>query len=826
MTQQGKYEYKLEIGALSSEVDAIRLQKWSVGLGRNKVSQCKLDLSRTADALTIDVNDRVIFYRREVGDANWGDAFFLGYVKSLGVTDVDVKLIAPCYLGKLAARTVLRFTWGNTEVVDKDYAVTVSNISSREAKRIYCDLDSGLPAQDPLEVVKVLHLREFVNGGDGTTTIEVKDHVTTTTREVAQMFKAREGTLRKVWVKGYRESLTTSDLVVAIQAGDTAPDGTDITSARFSQTLFGHGVGNESWVELDMLNTVSDPLKLCLIPGHTYWLVFRMYVDTSGWRYYLRCATESETPCKRLLKTNYEAGGWSKSPSQRSLFYGIDFDGDWRVLDIYDYLLQGDLDPPRLFFLKGDQVGGDGLGTTYFRGVNFDMLYSGQTAARVTYWKGKINYATVLDKWAETFASDIYDTLDINITEPADKQFVIHGEACDGMKAFNIMRQYAPIIVRVYYNSVGNVVLEVRDELEPSDWAAQGATWKNNRTFRHGFDVLANSAIRILSCQKYKNMVKETDTVAVVDGRGHCVGVQSGVGGHLPSCDMGIIGGVGGDFGDGIGFAVHGYDKLRTIAEGGSMSLSGVDQTYNNGIYRINNANELVKIKSTKVNLDGEFALQDIKWTGGVGQPTKVAITFADVVYDVLIRNKGMDGGTIDFSGGWKPGLTSNLNEPRLGNETVEGQGSGLTDIPHISPSLGQSVRALNDELVHWRDDSYNYDVTKYYYISIGDGVPAGVNLGNKLADTLAKAVVVSIGGVNKAVIMARISEADFGLATAWPKILSEVGLATATSIGGARTAVWAKSFGIPQGTYDFWCSRPEMGRDKTIIISLTVGVP
>jgi len=789
-------------------------------MGQNQPSSATFVLINTTDAMTINEDDQIRFWRREVGDIAWGDTFFLGFVKGVDIDDKEFEIEAKCYLGKIAGRKLLRFAWGNTEVVDKEYGVQYGHAAFRETTRIYAELDSGDVAQDPLEVLKVLRLQEYVNGGDGTDVFKVYDNGTTDV-VLAQMFKAGEGILRKIWVKGYKDNVgSPPNLTVSIQAGGTEPDGTDITSHTFSSVIIPTSSGNEDWIEFDMLNNVSNPYALNLIPGSTYWIVFKIATPTLSFGYYFRIVTESEQPRKRVFKSNLLSAGWSRSPSQRSMYFGIDFEGDWLACDKMNYILQNDIDPPTIFFYKADEGAGDGQGVTYFRGQEFDVLFEGQKSIRATYWKGKMNYTTVLTKWAQAYFSDGYDTLDISITEPGNKQFVIHGENCGGMQAFNLIRQYCPIIVRVYYDSGGNVVLEVRDILEPDDWAAQPAAWKNNRTFRHGFDALANSNVRILNLRRKKRMVSEVKTAIALDGRGQCSGA-AGDGGMISAGAMGVIG--GGSMGDGMGFVAGAYDKIRTVASGGSMSMTGVDQTYNNGIFR--NMNELVKVKSTKHGIDGEYAIQNVQWDGGVEQPTKVSLTFADVIYDVVLR-VGLNDSLVDFSNGLQPFLKSYNIEPRLGDPTVGGQGSGCTDLPGIGPSLGSSTRQLNEELIHWRDDSYSYVAGKYYYISVGNSVPAPPDLGNKVAEVLANVKIVDIAGAQKAIMMVRINEADFGFNAAWPHTLTEVGLSTATSIGGAKTAVWAKSFGLPAGTFDFDQPQPVMGRDKTLCAIIIVDVP
>lgn len=822
-TQEDIYEYSIKVGTKESGVDKILLQSWGLTDGRNKNPMMNFTLARTDDAVLLSVDDRVIFYRREIGDAGWGDAFFLGYVKTFKVTEEKVTVKAMGYLRKMKGRTLLRATWGNTHVVDKEYPVTVTATSLREAKRIYIDLDSGLPAQDPLEICKVLSLKEYCNRGDKTTTIIAKDQSSSTTRLIAQSFQAREGTLRKIWVKGYRTSTLTSNVVVAIQAGETEPDGTDITTASFAQTLFGNGAGNEGWVELDMINNVSDPKKLTLVPGNTYWFIIRLAVDTSDLDVYLRCATENAAPVKRQMKSDYEAGGWSKSPSQESLFFGIDFEGDWSIVDKYDYQLHGDLSPPRVYFLKAEEGAGDDPGQTFFKGKHFDILYSGQNSARITYWKGKISYASLLQTWAQAYASDIYDLLDISITEPDNKQYAIHIEKADAMAAFNLIRQYAPFVVRIYMKSTYEVVLEIRDELEPSDWAGQWATWKNNRTYRSGFEALANSTVRIIRASRYQNLVKETRSAVCVNNRGGLLGAQGADGGGGSFGAMGVFGGAGGSPSDASGLATSVYDKTKTVAEGGSLVLAGVVQTYDEGVFR--NANELIKVKHSKVGLDGEYAIQKIKWSGGMGIPTKVSLVFVDTVYDVIIPGTGLDGGIINLEDNWKDGFSTDV--PALGRISgsgmVDGVSRGTTDAPQMNAPAGQSGdRQVNEEMVFHRDDSYNYDNTKYYYISVGTGEPSGPSLGNKVGEALASVAVVSIGGVDKATYKVVISAMDIGLASSWPLDITEIGLATAVSIGGAKTDVLAKSIGLPSGTYDVYAPRPSMTYDKSIAIVFT----
>lgn len=828
MTQQGPYEYKLEIGALSSETDDIFWISGSLAGARNQKQQLTLQLKRTSDALGIDVDNDVRLWRREVGDGSYGNSWFCGFVKRVTFGDKAVSVTCYSYLGKVESRKVHRKTWGNTHVADKEYAVTVDHTGSRESRRVYCDLDAGLPAQDPLEACRVLNCKEFVNRGSSVTTYNVFDNGGGDDREVAQKFRAREGILRKVWLKGYKRSGTTVALTIALQAGDIEPDGTDITTVTFAAGNVPTGSGSEAWFEIDLLNNVADPKKLNLITGQIYWIVVRMSGVDVGMDYYFRCAADDEGPMgPRLAKSRYGGGAWTLSPSQRCMFYGCDFEGDWWTIDKNEYLVQGELDPPRVFFEKLNTLAGDGLGQGDFRGASFGIIYSGQMSARVTYWKGKVTYGNILADWARTFASDIFDTLDISITEPANKQFCIHLENAGGLDALKIIRQFCPVVVRFYEDTGGNVVLEIRDELlaETADWNLYTATKKENRSFRHGFDTLADSTVRIISSILFKEMVSESKTTSVVDGRGNTVGV-TGSGSMTLGASM-IVGGVGGSFGDGIGIAAGGYNLIKTVRTGGRVKLAGVVQSFDEGVLK--HANELLRLKNTKVGLDAIYAVQSYRWSFGPSG-TKVDVVLTDTVYEIIIPG-GTASGNLDVpDNAFITRLKAQLSpiDGRIKGVGTEGVPAGCSDAPYHAPNFGGGGFApeLKDQPVFCRDDAYSYDNTKYYYCRVGDGVPAGAALGNQLADVLAKVLVADVGGAQKAVIIARISEADFGLDASWPMNITEMGLGVAASIGAARTDALAKSVGDDASTFDVFMPEPDMDRDRSVTVIFTVDVP
>lgn len=834
MTEQGPWEFKIEIAALSSEVDKINLKKWSLKEGRSKVPTFKFDLTRTSDSITIDVNDDVTFWRREIGEVVWGDAWFRGYVRRINMSDKSNIVTLNCWglLGRLKARTIYSVAWGNTHVVDKEYGLEWNSTGSRSFNQIYADLDSGLAAQTPLESVRLLSMFEYVNSAAENGTYNVnRDGIND--RELAQYMVARGGILRKIWVKGFKITGTTTDLIVEIQAddGSGSPDGTNITTFTVPFADFPSGSGSEDWVEIDLLRNVSDPTALDLQFGQRFWVIFRMDAELGGDGYTFRMAKKDGAPRTRWVKTQLNAGGWEISPTFKGgMFYGTDFADEWGLVDSRAYFVQGEVDPPRVFFKKWTDEGIDIGQFSKFTGEDVPKLFTGQKLVRVSYWKGTITYATVVQRWAQSVASDLYDTLTISITEPTTKQFVIKIENADGLKAFDIMRQYAPITVRMYEDSAGLVVMEITDELEPdtATWNLYNATEKAKRTFKSGFVTSTETEVRIMAMKLFKEIFKEVDTNILIGGDGKVLGC--GGDGSLVKSGSAFLGGFGGSFINGQGFSNDIWNKTKSIRQGGSVTIAGFDQSVADGPFR--HANELITVRNDRLGITSDtiYAVQTLRYNNSDGQMTTLAITFVDTIFDKFIPATSPGGPTVDGGNLGDGGneIFVSLKEGAFGiggksdGRTVlfgENNMSGGTDAPTTS-SRAPKGAGQQPVIIRHFDASFTIDISKQYWINIGTGSPGATSLGAQVAQVAAFFAIVD---TNRAEIVAYVNPPDLDLDTVWPVIITEVGLAESTGIGGAKTDVKAWDLGEPELTFDIFNPQPELTPDIQLAVCLRV---
>ena len=835
MTQQGQYEYKLEIGSLSSEVDQIFLKSWKVNEGRDidRFATAELRLVRTTDAMAIAQGDQVRYWRRVVGEATWGPTFFLGYVvkKSNKAKDNDLTLDAKGYLYKVKNRTISSAEWGNTHIVDEELNVYT------DAQGIYAYLDGDLPPQIPLERVRFLQMRELVTGGQVENFIDVENTGAGIYSKVAQMFFASLSLLRKIWVKGYRRVGCTSNLKIEIQTdGGCQPSGTVVTSFNIPYTDFGSGAGAESWVEIDLLRHVSDPKDLELAAVGWYWLVFSIVTPGLLEKFHLRYAFVPK-PIERYLEDDI-SGNWAVR-RHSTLVFGIELETDWVDAEQgqgKDY----EIDPSStsvLIIQKTGDMGpkpvppgaGPTPGIGHFDGrVKPTLLFTGQKAIRATYWKGAITYATVLQKWAQTIASDIYDVLDISITEPTTKQFCIKVENADGLAVFRILRQFGAFYCRIYMDATNQIVLEVRDEKLPTTtvWNLYSAGEKTARTFSHGDDAGSQAEVRIADLEISEDLESENGVMSVKDERGS---MQAIVGsGPVIDSKQFKLGGFGADISKANDFSqpfVTGYTGPGTsymIRKTGRVTLSGINETMAAGPYRT--SNELVKLDATKYGIaDQLLAIESLKWSGGNKATTRLELALTDTIFQQYVPafHKGGSGSIHSLAMPAFAGV-SELLRASDGRFVTDLHAAGVTDTPEaLAPRLGISGRAV--EPVFHQDPSFPYDDTKYWWIGIGTGVPAAGDLGARKAEVLAHAKTVGPWTY----LTAKFNPADLDLASTWPKEISEVGIRRSTDeMKTGIISMGAYSLGVPDGSYDIFNPRPLMGPEKRVFVTIKVVAP
>jgi hypothetical protein len=840
MTQQGKFEYKLTIGALSSEVAGqLMLKKWKISEGRSIDNYPRADftLRLNASSMAVANEDVVRYWRREYGEATWGPTFYLGTVTRTDVNrkDAEVTIESEGYLGVVKKRSLSSISWGNVHIVDKVYPARII-ATGNYLNRLYAELDAGSPAQVPLESVKVCILDEMVTGGRTTNTISVWNFGAGNNQKVAQQFIGRNSTIRRFWVRGYVNN-TNQDLRVSIQADSGGvPSGVEIAAYEIPNNLFGIGAGAEAWVEVDLLFNVTDPTHLTMAAIAPYWLVFSI-TNIDNTVFDLRLAEFDPTPKHRTMQSNNSGAGWAYFRTQQSLFYAIDFEDDWEELVFglgHDYDVQGDINAPLLIFYKTDYQLGDPGGLFYFQGKVFPVLFDGQNLIRVSYWRGYMTYSTVLQYWAQTMASNLYNILDISITEPATKQFCIQAQNADGFTVFKLLRQYGAFYVRIYENAAGQVVLEIRDERVPQlgVWNVIYSTIPESdaHTFVMGLDAPASpDRVRIVDISSFKELVSSNDISVIKDAHGNIVSVIGT--GSITGAGVSTLGGFGGKLSDGQAFNQVLEALRHTIKEGGRVMLSGTNQTMAIGAFR--HSNELVMITDSIQGWNQKlFAVQGMKWTGGNKATTRVELTFSDVVFTVFTGDENPGGpslppGNLTGKGNifsqLRGGLGSGFAAGPDGRARTGFSLQGATDAPTRATSMaGMSMRA--SENIFHADATVVHDDTKFWWIRMGTGTPPGGGshaLGAQILEVIAKYQVIGAWTYLTAVIHAADVLPWRGV---WPKVISEVGLAYSDDeVKTGLTAVKAYSIGVPSGTKDIFGPQPELGPDKTIFVTLKV---
>jgi hypothetical protein len=839
VTQQGRFEYKLTIGAYSSETAGqLMLKKWRLDEGRviDNYPKAEFSLALNTSSLAIVNEDVVRFWRREYGEATWGPTFFLGTVKKTNTERKDglVDIEAEGYLGVVKKRSLSSISWGNVHIVDKVYPARIIATGSY-LNRLYAQLDAGSPAQVPLESVKVCILDEMVTAGRSYSTIQVWNFGANN-QKVAQQFIGRNSTIRRFWVRGYKND-NTLNLRVAIQADTNgSPSGADITAYEIPNNKFAIGAGGEAWVEVDLLANVTDPTRLVMSSTENYWLIFSVTAAGST-VYNLKIAETDPKPRFRTMKSSLSGAAWAYFRIQQSLYYAIDFEDDWEELVFglgHDYDVQGDVNAPLLIFYKTDYQLGDPGGLMYFQGKVFPVLYDGQNLIRVSYWRGYMNYTTVLTYWAQTMASDLYNTLSISITEPATKQFCIQAENADGFAVFKLLRQYGAFYVRIYENAAGQVVLEIRDERVPllGVWYTIYSTVpeEDARTFVMGLDAPASpDRVRIVDIKSFKELVSSNDISVIKDGHGNIMSVIGT--GSIVKAGVSVLGGFGGKLSDGQAFNTILEALRHTVREGGRVILSGTDQTMALGVFRL--SNELVMLTDSVQGWNQKlFAVQGIKWTGGGKATTRVELTFSDTVFTVFTDTESPGGpslppgnltGRDNIFGKLRGGLGSGFAVGPDGRGKGSFSLQGATDAPARATSLsGLSMRA--SEIIFHADPTVVHTNTKFWWIRMGTGTPPGGGshaLGAQVLEVIAKYQVMGPWTYLTAVVRPADVVPWRGV---WPKVISEVGLAwSEDEIKTGLTAVSAYSIGVPSGSKDIFGPQPELGPDKAIFVTLKI---
>lgn len=843
------YENKLLIGAKSSLTDKLYIKGWGVTDGRNEIPEMEITLADTADAETLTEDMVVEWYRRAVGEATWGDSFFYGYVRAIKkpLRKNEITLQCVGVLGVMFERAIPFAAWGNTHIVDELLAVTLTTLNGY-VQRLTMDLDANLAPQVPLERLRLLLIQEGV-WASLTPAVWRVQNIAGTVINVAQSFIARPGEMRKLWLKGYQNNGgNVSDLTIQIQTDNGGvPSGTVAATINSARGNWGVGAGNESWVELDFIGGVGDPSMLQLVTGAMYWIV--LSVPTQGpqnWYEFRAAGTSDMLPLARRGKDNLNGGAYAVNANKFALYYGFDFEGDWIDLDYTkgEYTVADAVSGAHtVYFILRQLQAADQIGQySWRREGQVPILYTGQKIVRATYWKGQLTYATVFQQWAKAIASDLYATLDISVTEPASKQYCIQLENSNGLDALNTLANNCPAVARVYKSAAGSVTLEVRDArfgITPVWTAIYTAPQRDIRTFYDGRDSPASqSFIRIVDGSVFRNFVKKVESAMFKDMGGNilsAIGSVAGTGKSTQLMSSFVFDGKGSFFNAPAGAAESLLGAAITVQTGGDITVEDIDQSMAQGPLR--DANQLIYVKISRKGVDGVFAVKGIRWSGGIGQPTKLEIGFLnpDFAYRAPSLDKvtGVDNssslgklkGTIDGTvGGFGRLRYSADRQKEDGHNSCPQQPAGVTDCPTSGlesiGTAGMSVRA--DMPIMQRYGAHTYLPAKVYFLQIGTGAPGGGSCGYKIAEVRAKAFTMASGFV---VLQAQIRRNDIGLARAMPQTITEIGLKYADDYAGTNPVqVGAWSINQVSGAGDIWGEQPEVlpGRRVTVAIQVT----
>ena len=129
-------------------------------------------------------------------------------------------------------------------------------------------------------------------------------------------------------------------------------------------------------------------------------------------------------------------------------------------------------------------------------------------------------------------------------------------------------------------------------------------------------------------------------------------------------------------------------------------------------------------------------------------------------------------------------------------------------------------------EAVIHTDLTQSYDPAKTYWIRLGTGVPVGAALGNQVCDIEANARVLPFGALNRAVLIAHINRWDLDLATLFPLVITEAGIAWSNSPVDPKNDLVAYTLGIPYGSAAIFAPNPELTPEKRACVTFILDTP
>ena len=247
----------------------------------------------------------------------------------------------------------------------------------------------------------------------------------------------------------------------------------------------------------------------------------------------------------------------------------------------------------------------------------------------------------VLENWAYAHASDWLDDVDIQVTEPVAFPKSIMLTAGSPLDILKAVRRFAAVHIRIREDVGGKRVLEVRDEVEPSQAAWDALTDDGCKLRTFGAPGRPRPGADYPTAELYPKLEGDWDGVAVLGPDGTMV-AQAGM-----SADLYVD--TGGIRGDAQGYAQALWDAVREPRRCGWLSLAGIMQDADNAPYGL--PNDIIRLRHNKRGTGGLYAVQRVWWAQardagpkGKWQPATLTLVLADRIHKVYIP-QAMPGG-------------------------------------------------------------------------------------------------------------------------------------------------------------------------------------
>ena len=557
------------------------------------------------------------------------------------------------------------------------------------------------------------------------------------------------------------------DLLLTIESPTTfvnmIPDGVALLTAVLSYDIW----TSTGWYYFTF-TAQKTPLPAGIYCAHFEQAGSSVLSDASNpfWSLY---TTFRASPRDSTAYAEVKAGGaWATNFSSLP-FYIPDSEGSYVDLKYgEDYLFRVEGAYKRAYLFK------NGVGYRY-RSDIYPQNVKALPLCRFSYWKGDIDYSSVMEDMLQDWAYNIYDTggLDISVSDPVVKfqGLIIHNKTLwDAMLQF---KEYQNIAWRIYDNLSGTCTLEVRDKIQLSSWGAQTDSYKACRTFQHGDDATDDEYIKIRDFRMGKRLNNLCNTAMVVDSAGNVV-VNAD-----PSSDIDItfafdsptkIGGLGNDLLAKASEYILG--QSRTSTKYGDIDVTDLDLSTSSAAYL--SANELVYIKSSEVSVDGAYSISKITIDYGNGGRAKISLTDKiDIAFDTGIRGKNDIVHLLNT--GWNP-------------ELVDGACTADTELLGASLNLGAQMDGVLS-LQAGDIGAGAYVTGDEYAVAFGVGTPnlSGNVMGLQILQVDAEVLELSGGG---AIVRAEIdwSAMTSTLYDSGSPNIGEIGLYKNGACIGAKT--------------------------------------